>query len=274
MFLGHRIADRRLLGLICKWLQAGVMEDGRRVAATKGTPQGAVISPLLANIYHHYALDLWARQWRERQALGDVIFVRYADDSVVGFWTKVQAHQFVVQLQERLARFGLSLNASKTGLIEFGRFAVMNRRKRGLRKPETFDFLGFTNCCSVSRRGDFQVLRLTVKKRMRATLLAIRSELKYRRHEPIQVQGQWLTQVVSGYFNYHAVPGNLKRLSGFRKAVCRYWRQALMRRSQRNRLQWSRFGLLTNHYIPSLKNAHPYPEDRFASRTRGRSRMR
>lgn len=151
MFLGHRIADPRLLGLICKWLQAGVMEDGRRVAATKGTPQGAVISPLLANIYLHYALDLWARQWRERHARGDVIFVRYADDSVVGFRTKVQAQQFLVQLQDRLARFGLSLNASKTRLIEFGRFAVMNRRKRGLRKPETFDFLGFTRIRSTMK---------------------------------------------------------------------------------------------------------------------------
>ncbi|WP_256558222.1 reverse transcriptase domain-containing protein [Pseudomonas sp. S3E12] len=158
MFLGHRIADRRLLGFICKWLQAGVMEDGRRLAATKGTPQGAMISPLLANIYLHYVLDPWARQWRQRHARGDVIVVRYADDSVVGFRTKVQAQQFLVQLQERFARFGLWLNASKTRLIEFGRFAVMSRRKRGLRKPETFDFLGFTHCCSVSRRGDFQVL--------------------------------------------------------------------------------------------------------------------
>ncbi|MNO97017.1 hypothetical protein D3C76_887100 [compost metagenome] len=186
----------------------------------------------------------------------------------------MQAQQFLVQLQERLARFGLSLNASKTRLIEFGRFAVMNRRKRGLRKPETFDFLGFTHCCSVNRRGDFQVLRLTVKKRMRATLLAIREELSRRRHDLIRIQGQWLKRVVSGYFNYHAVPGNLIRLGGFRLAVCRLWRQALRRRSQRHRLQWSRFGRLADLYIPSPKNAHPYPEDRFASHTRGRSRMR
>ena len=228
MFLGHRIADRRLLGLICKWLQAGVMEDGRRVAATKGTPQGAVISPLLANIYLHYVLDLWARQWRQRHARGDVIVVRYADDSVVG----------------------------------------------GLGKPETFDFLGFTHCCSTNRSGGFQILRLTVKKRMRATLLAIRDELKRRRHEPIRAQGQWLTRVVRGYFNYHAVPGNLIRLGGFRSAVCSLWRQALKRRSQRNRLQWSRYGRLADLYIPRPRNAHPYPEDRFASHTRGRSRMR
>lgn len=185
-----------------------------------------------------------------------------------------KAPQFLERLQERLARFGLSLNAAKTRLIEFGRFAIGKRRRRGLGKPETFDFLGFTHCCSTKRNGDFQVLRLTVKKRMRATLLAIRDELQRRRHEPVRAQGQWLNRVVSGYFNYHAVPGNLKRLSGFRKAICRYWRQALGRRSQRNRLQWSRFGLLTDHYIPSPKNAHPYPEDRFASHTRGRSRMR
>lgn len=192
----------------------------------------------------------------------------------MGFRTQWQAQQFLVQLQERLAKFGLSLNASKTRLIEFGRFAARNRRKRGLGKPETFDFLGFTHCCSTNRSGGFHILRLTVKKRMRATLLAIRDELKRRRHEPIRAQGQWLTRMASGYFNYHAVPGNLKLLSGFRKAICRYWRQALGRRSQRNWLQWSRFGLPTDHYIPSPKNAHPYPEDRFASRTQGRSRMR
>ncbi|WP_242445028.1 reverse transcriptase domain-containing protein [Halomonas cupida] len=161
MFLGHRIADQRLLGLICKWLKAGVMEDGRRVAATKGTPQGAVISPLLANIYLHYVLDLWARQWRERHARGDVIVVRYADDSVVGFRLKSQAQKLLEQLRERLARFGLSPNASKTRLVEFGRFAARNRRDRGLGKPETFDFLGFTHCCSSNRNGGFQILRLT-----------------------------------------------------------------------------------------------------------------
>lgn len=274
MFLGHRIADRRMLGLICKWLQAGVIEDGRRVAATKGTPQGAVISPLLANIYLHYVPDLWAKQWRQRHARGDMVVVRYADDSVVGFRMQWQAQQFLVQLQERLARFGLSLNTSKTRLIEFGRFAVKNRRERGVGKPETFDFLGFTHCCSTNRSGGFQILRLTVKKRMRATLLAIRDELKRRRHESVHIVGRWLTRVVRGYFNYHAVPGNLMRLGGFRSAVCRLWRQALMRRSQRNRLQWSRFGPLADFYIPKPKNAHPYPEERFASHTRGRSRMR
>ena len=266
-FLGHRIADKRILGLICKWLRAGVIEEGRRVAATKGTPQGAVISPLLANIYLHYVMDLWVRQWRQRHAHGEMIAVRYADDSVVGFRTQWLARRFLEQLQKRLAKFGLSLNASKTRLIEFGRFAVFNRRKRGLGKPETFDFLGFTHCCDTTRSGEFQVLRLTVKKRMRATLQGIRIALSRRRHECVQVVGRWLGSVVRGYFNYHAVPGNLCRLDGFRVAVCRLWRQALKRRSQRNRLQWSRYGRLANLYIPRVRTAHPYPEERFASRT-------
>lgn len=181
----------------------------------------------------------------------------------MGFRTQWQAQQFLVQLQERLTRFGLSLNASKARLIEFGRFAARNRRKRGLGKPERFDFLGFTHCCSSNRSGGFQILRLTLKKRMRATLLAIRDELKRRRHESVHVAGQWLTQVVRGYFNYHAVPGNLIRLGGFRSEVCHLWRQALIRRSQRNRLQSSRYGRLADLYIPKSRNAHPYPEDAF-----------
>ncbi|VVP59787.1 hypothetical protein PS900_06111 [Pseudomonas fluorescens] len=267
--IAHIPMDKAILQ---KWLKAGYVYRNELFPSHAGTPQGGIISPLLANIYLHYVLDLWARQWRQRHARGDVIVVRYADDSVVGFRTKVQAQQFLVQLQERLARFGLSLNASKIRLIEFGRFAARNCRKRGLGKPETFDFLGFTHCCSTNRSGGFQILRLTVKKRMRATLLAIRNELKRRRHEPVRVVGQWLNRVVSGYFNYHAVPGNLIRLGGFRLAVCRLWRQALKRRSQRNRLQWSRYGRLADLYIPRPRNAHPYPEDRFASRTQGRSR--
>lgn len=186
----------------------------------------------------------------------------------------MQAQQFLMQQQERLARFGLSLNASKTRLIEFGRLAARSRRKRGLGKPETFDFLDFTHCGSTNRSGGFQILQLTVKKRMLATLLAIRGELKRRRHEPVRVVGQWLNRVASGYFNYHVVPGNLIRLDGFRLAVCCLWRQALKRRSHRHRLQWSRYGRLADLYIPRPRNAHPYPENRFASRTQGRSRMR
>ena len=220
-FLEHRIADRRMLGLIRKWLKVGVMEDGRRAASLRGTPQGAVVSPLLANIYLHYVLDLWTKQWRQRQARGNVIVVRYADDSVFGFKNEDEARGFLADMQERLAKFGLTLNAKKTRLIEFGRFAARNRKRRGQRKPETFDFLGFTHCCGTDRQGRFKVVRLTVKKRMRATLDSIRVELMRRRHEPVSIVGKWLNRVVQGYYNYHAVPGNLYRLGAMRSEICR-----------------------------------------------------
>src|SRR5690625_3313095 len=262
-FLKHRIADRRMLRLICKWLKAGVIEDGCRVAANRGTPQGAVISPLLANIYLHYALDLWARQWRRRHARGAMIIVRYADDSVFGFQKEQDARRFLAQMQARMRQFGLTLNASKTRLIEFGRFAHQQRQRRGQGKPETFDFLGFTHCCGVDRRGKFQVIRLTMKKRMRVTLAAIRAELMRRRHQPVPVVGKWLRTVVQGYFAYYAVPTNLYRLDGFRSEVCRAWRHALKRRSQRNRQTWDRFNRLAIRYIPHPRQAHPYPERRF-----------
>lgn len=274
-FLEHRIADTRIIALIRKWLKAGVMEGGRRVAATKGTPQGAVISPLLANIYLHYAFDLWAQQWRGRHAVGNVIVVRYADDSVIGLKHPGEAKRFLVAMRERLAKFGLSLNEKKTRLIEFGRYAAINRKRRGQSKPETFDFLGFTHCCATDRQGNFKLNRLTIKKRMRATLEAIRVTLMRRRHEPIAVVGKWLNRVVVGYFNYHAVPGNLYRLGGMRSEICRAWRHALLRRSQRNRMTWDRFTRIAKHFVPSARNAHPFPEERFyASHTRGRSRMR
>jgi hypothetical protein len=248
---------------IRKWLKAGVMEDGCRAAPTKGTPQGAVISPLLANIYLHYALDQWTQQWRRRYARGNVIVVRYADDSVFGFKSEETARRFLTAMKERLAKFGLTLNATKTRLIEFGRFAATNRKLRGQSKPETFDFLGFTHCCGTDRKGRFQVTRLTVKKRMRATLEAIRAELMRRRHESLAIVGKWLNRVVQGYFNYHAVPGNLYRLGGMHSEICRAWRHALMRRSQRHRLPWSRFSRIAKRFIPSPRNMHPYPEDRF-----------
>lgn len=262
-FLEHRIADRRMLGLIRKWLKAGVMEDGGRVAATKGTPQGAVISPLLANIYLHYALDQWTRQWRRRYARGNVIVVRYADDSVFGFKSEETARRFLTAMTERLVKFGLTLNATKTRLIEFGRFAAANRKRRGQSKPETFDFLGFTHCCGTDRQGRFQVTRLTAKKRMRATLEVIRAELMRRRHESVTIVGKWLNRVVQGYFNYHAVPGNLYRLAGMRSEIGRAWRHALMRRSQRHRLPWPRFSRIKERFIPTVRNMHPYPEERF-----------
>ena len=240
-FLEHRIADQRLLRLISKWLKAGVIEDGRRVGATKGTPQGAVISPLLANIYLHYALDLWARQWRVKNARGKAIMVRYADDSVYGFKNEETASSFLAAMQERLAKFGLRLNTTKTRLIEFGRFAANNRKRRGQDKPETFDFLGFTHCCSTTRQGKFKVLRLTVKKRIRAKMAQIRIELMKRRHRPIAEVGRWLSRVVRGYLNYHAVPGNLYRLRSMCSEIERAWRHSLMRRSQRPKMPWSRF---------------------------------
>jgi RNA-directed DNA polymerase len=262
-FLEHRIADQRLLRLIGNWLKAGVIEDGIRVAATKGTPQGAVISPLLANIYLHYALDQWTQQWRGRHARGQVIAVRYADDSVFGFKSETTARQFLAAMQGRLAKFGLTLNAKKTRLIEFGRFAASTRKRRGQDKPETFDFLGFTHCCSTTRQGLFQVRRLTVKKRMRAKIAEIRVELMRRRHQPIAVVGKWLNRVVQGYLNYHAVPGNLYRLGSMCKDIGRAWRHSLMRRSQKPKMPWTRFSRIAQRFLPPIRNMHPYPEDRF-----------
>ena len=262
-FLEHRIADRRVLRLIRKWLKAGVMEDGKRVAAERGTPQGAVISPLLANVYLHYVLDVWARRWRECHATGQIIIVRYADDSVFGFEKRGDAESYLEALRERLEKFSLRLHPEKTRLIEFGRYAQWNRKRRGERKAETFDFLGFTHCCGKTQRGGFKLLRLTVKKRMRATLKAIRTKLKEKMHHPIPVVGRWLGRVVQGYFNYYAVPGNEYRLTGFRYEVCRAWRQVLLRRSQRHNLPWARFWTLVTRYIPFPKTIHPYPEDRF-----------
>ena len=226
-FLEHRIADRRLLRLIGKWLKAGVIEDGRRIESLQGTPQGAVISPLLSNIYLHYVLDLWAHQWRKRHATGRVILVRYADDSVVGFERKDDAVRFLAALRERMAKFGLALHPDKTRLIEFGRHAQEQRKLRGEGKPETFDFLGFTHCCGNTRQGWFAILRVTVKKRMRATLKAIRAELRKRMHDDVPAVGKWLGRVVQGYFNYFAVPGNSHRLCSFRTEICRTWRHTL-----------------------------------------------
>lgn len=264
-FLQHRIADKRLLRLIHKWLKAGIIEDGKRIEAERGTPQGAVISPLLANIYLHYVLDTWAHHWRQHQARGHVILIRYADDSVLGFQLEDEAKRFLGALQARLAKFGLALHPKKTRLIEFGRYAEQRRRSRGQGKPETFDFLGFTHCCSKTRKGSFKILRLTVKKRLRATLAAIREKLKKRRHDPIELVGGWLKSVLRGYYNYFAVPDNLKRLEGFHREVCRAWRAALGSRSQKGLMTWVRFELLEKKYLPMPRRVHPYPPQRFAS---------
>jgi RNA-directed DNA polymerase len=266
-FLEHRIADRRLLRLVRKWLTAGVVEHGTRTVPQVGTPQGAVISPLLANVYLHYVFDLWAHRWRRREANGDVIVVRYADDSVVGFEHRQDALAFLDRLRMRMAKFGLSLNEEKTRVLEFGRYAAERRRRRGQRRPETFDFLGFTHICAKTRTNQrFTIRRLTSAKRMVATLKAIRQRLIQRRHAPVAETGAWLTRVVQGYLNYHAVRGNLKRLGAFRAEVCRAWMHALRRRSQRTRMTWDRFKRLVAHYIPKVRSRHPHPNQRFASR--------
>lgn len=248
-FLEHRIADKRIIRLIRKWLTAGVVENGKRTASVRGTPQGSVISPLLANIYLHYAFDLWAHQWRNRYAAGDVILIRYADDSVMGFQYENEAKRFLAAMQERFAKFNLELHPDKTRLIRFGRYAAEQCREREMRKPASFDFLGFTHCCH-QVKGKFMIVRLTVKKRMRASLKAIRETL-IRRHEPVPVIGRWLRRVLQGYLNYYAVPGNMHRLQGFLSEVCRSWRHAMLRRSQRHRLPWSRFSRLVRTYVIS-----------------------
>ncbi|MFY9512995.1 MAG: reverse transcriptase domain-containing protein [Rubrivivax sp.] len=265
-FLEHRIGDSRVLRLIRKWLTAGVVEHGRKTEVRVGTPQGAVISPLLANIYLHYVFDLWANRWRRRCANGDVMIVRYADDSVLGFESKADVDRFLEDLKVRFAQFGLTLNEEKTRVLQFGRFAAAARARQGLKKPPTFDFLGFTHICGVSRsNGWFQLKRLTSAKRMRARLQAIRQALNRRMHEPIPVVGRWLRRVVQGYFNYHAVPGNVDRLDSFREEVARAWLHALRRRGQRGRMPWSRFRTLVERHLPRARVLHPYPHQRFAS---------
>jgi RNA-directed DNA polymerase len=263
-FLEHRIADRRILRLIRKWLRAGVSEDGRWSQTAVGTPQGAVASPLLANVFLHYVFDLWVQQWRMKFATGDVIVVRYADDFVLGFQYRHEASRFLAELRKRLAKFGLALHPDKTRLIEFGRFAVRNRQQRGLGKPETFDFLGFTHICGQKRESrSFVIRRKTAAKRLRAKLQAVKQALMRRRHEPIPQQGAWLRKVLQGYFNYHAVPGNSPVLEAFRTQTARSWLAALRRRSQRHRMPWPRFGTLVKRWFPKTRILHPYPNDRF-----------
>lgn len=259
-----RIADRRILRLIRKWLKAGVSEDGEWSETKVGTPQGAVISPLLANIYLHYVLDQWVKEWRKQNAGGDVMIVRYADDFVLGFQHRQGAERFLEQLRKRLADYGLELHSEKTRLIEFGRFAVENRKRDGAGKPETFNFLGFTHICGTIRKsGKFTVQRKTIGKRMTAKLKKITAELGKRRHDPIQQTGDWLKRVVQGYFNYHAVPGNLRRLFTFRGEIARRWLFSLRRRSQRSRWTWEHFEELLHRHLPAPKVLHPYPLTRF-----------
>jgi len=263
-FIEHRVADPRILSLISQWLRAGVSEDGEWSETKMGTPQGAVASPLLANVYLHYVFDLWADQWRDRCASGDVIIVRYADDFVMGFQHKHEAERFLSDLKSRMDQFGLSLHPDKTRLIEFGRFAAQNRRRREGRKPETFDFLGFTHACALKQwsRG-FIVKRWSSRKRLRARLRKLKESLMRFRHLPMGEQAQWLSRVFVGWMNYHAVPGNLPRVSQFRSALIRLWCASLRRRSQRHRLPWERFSPIANRLIPAAYVVHPYPSDRF-----------
>ena len=263
-FLEHRMADPRILRLIQKWLKAGVLENGVVTDSEKGTGQGTVISPLLANVYLHYSLDLWAEHWRRREATGDMIIVRYADDVVVGFEHESDARRFWDAMRERLQKFSLSLHPDKTRLVEFGRVAAANRNRRGLGKPETFAFLGFTLVCSKSRRGRFLLKRRSRRDRMKAKLKDVSSELRHRMHQSIPEQGNWLKQVVTGYFAYHAVPTNSAALVTFRDEIIARWRWVLHRRSQKSALTWTRMKKLADDWLPKPLILHPWPNQRFA----------
>jgi RNA-directed DNA polymerase len=273
-FLEHRIADRRVLRLIGKWLAAGVIEQGSWTKYEEGVPQGASASPLLANVYLHYVLDLWAHQWRRRHARGDVLIVRFADDFVVGFEYRDDAERFWAELRDRLAQFSLELNAEKTRLIEFGRFAARGRKARGLGKPETFRFLGFTHICGSTRSGHFKPLRITDSKRMRAKLTALKGKIERRRHLPIPEQGRWLASVLRGHANYYGVPGNQRALYAFRSEAVRLWFMALRRRSQRTTVTWERMRRFRARWLPFLTISQPWPDARFDARTQGRSPVR
>jgi RNA-directed DNA polymerase len=276
-FVEHRIGDHRIVRLIQKWLKAGVLEQGTWSESREGTPQGAVISPLLANIYLHYVYDLWVQAWRKRQATGDMMVVRYADDTIVGFQHKADAGRFLDDLRKRLGKFALEVHPEKTRLIEFGRFAAERRAKRGARKPETFDFLGFTHICGTKRDGKgFQLRRKTKRKRKQALLNEIAAKLRRIRHDPIDEQGRWLAAVLRGHYAYFAVPTNLPSVRALRHQVKVRWYLNLQRRSQR-RLKWRRMNVIVDKYLPIPEVTHPWPEKRFLvkhTRTQGGSRMR
>ena len=264
-FVEHRIGDRRIVRLLRKWLQAGVLEDGRAVETVAGTPQGASASPLLANIFLHYASDLWVARWRRRHATGDMIVVRYADDQIVGFEHRRDAERFLADLRERLARFGLRLHPEKTRLIEFGKGAIAARRARGLGRPETFDFLGFTHFCGTRRDGSGFVLgRKPARERMQARLRTIGETLRRLMHDDVAAIGRWLGRVVRGWFAYFAVPGSMRWVAAFRHWVVRAWLRALRRRSQKHRMTWGRVAGIADEFLPRARILHPWPEARFA----------
>jgi len=265
-FVEHRIADQRIVRLIQKWLRAGVLEDGQTIQTEEGTPQGGAASPLLANIYLHYALDLWAHEWRQR-AKGDVIIVRFADDFIVGFQYETEARQFWAELVERVTRFGLELHPDKTRLLEFGRFAASNRKRNGRGKPESFDFLGFTHVCGKAPDGKFRLLRRTSRKRLRRKLREVKAELRLRLHDPVPEVGKWLKAVVQGHFNYYGVPWNCPALNSFRHHVGWLWRRSLARRSQQGYTTWQRMRRLVRRWLPPVCVTHPFPSERLCLNT-------
>jgi group II intron reverse transcriptase/maturase len=273
-FIEHRVADRRVVRLIQKWLRAGVLEDGKRILGEVGTVQGGSISPLLANIYLHYVFDLWVQQWRRKQARGEMVVVRFADDFVVGFQHREEAERFMVELRERFAQFALELHDAKTRLIEFGRYAATNRRDRGDGKPETFNFLGFTHICGKTSKGGFTVLRRTMRKRWQAKLKEVKAELLRRMHLPVPEVGGHLRSVVLGHVRYYGVPMNYESISAFHWRVARLWWAVLRRRSQNNRLPWRRMTLYIRRWLPPVHICHPYPLERLCAITQGGSRMR
>jgi len=263
-FLELRIGDERIVRLVRKWLKAGVLDAGVWSVSETGTPQGAVASPLLANVFLHYVFDLWAAQWRRREATGNVIFVRYADDIVAGFEHEAHARRFWDAMRVRFEKFALELHGDKTRLLEFGRHAAVRRKRSGLGKPETFTFLGFTHIRGTARRGAFQLQRKSSVDRMRAKLQEIKAQLRDRMHDPIPEQGRWLKAVVTGYFAYHAVPTNVRALGAFRYHVTDLWRRTLRRRSQKDGMMWPRVAKIAEAWLPSPRILHPWPNRRFA----------
>lgn len=274
-FLKHRIGDKRLLRLIKKWTKVGILEEGNIIRASMGVPQGAVISPILANIYLHYAYDLWANQWRKRKTNGEVIIIRYADDTIVGFQYETDAKAFYHDLKNRLEKFGLKLHPEKTRTIRFGKYAQSQCKQMGIRKPETFDFLGFTHYCGRSwKTGNFVLGRKTIKKKMRSKLQEIKAELRKRLHRSIGETGRWLARILKGHLNYFSVPGNGKSINSFFYRVSWYWLRSLRRRSQRSAMTWERYAKLKKLFFPKIQIIHPRPWARFDAKTRGRSPVR
>jgi RNA-directed DNA polymerase len=259
-FIEHRIGDRRLVRLLLKMLHAGVMEDGELRDVEEGTPQGGNISPLLANIFLHYALDLWVQNWRKRHARGEVYFVRYADDFVMGFQREEDARAMREALADRLAKFGLELHPDKTRVLQFGRFARQNRERDGSPRPETFDFLGFTHIAGVDRRGKFQLKRRTSRKKRTAKLAKLSEEMRRRRHHAVAQQHVWLSSVLRGHYRYYGVPTNASAMASFRERVRRGWHCQLQRRSQRGRWTAAQKARHDRRYtLPSPHIHHPWP---------------